>query len=643
MSHSIFIAPEQLVVCNSQTYRITHLLDLQSVLAANEQTGESKRLYIKDLDPVELPANPSLVAKSSVGSTTTPDESFTTGQTQKEVELGLIADADWQEAQRRFAMIRPLLVAPRRTREMVEEQARVGRVHFATLYRWIDAYSRSERVSSLLPVKRNGGRGKSRLSKEQEAIMAATIEDFYLNKQKRSIQKTCSEVARRCRHAGLNAPHPNTIRNRIALVSDKLKLERRQSVRVARETYAHIRGNFPGADYPLSVVQIDHTLLDIMLVDGLNRLSIGRPFITVTIDVFSRMVCGFYVSLDPPGNLATGLAIANSILPKEKWLARQDIGTNWSVWGLPRAIHADNAKEFRGNMLRRACEEYGIDLTWRPVARPNYGGHIERLMGTIAREIHALPGTTFSNVKQRGDYDSEAQAVMTLKELEKYLATFFVEVYHQRVHSALKTSPIKKYEEGIFGSAEQLGVGVPPRRMDEERLRLDFMPFEERTIQQYGVVIDDVHYFHDVLRPYINASDPSDSRRKRKFVFKRDPRDISVIYFYDPELNQYRAIPYRDTSRPAISVWELREARRHLEAQGRTNINEQLIFEAYEKLREQEQTAIKETKRVRRQRVKREHHRETARPLIAPITPHVTTDISLSSIDIKPFEEIEEL
>jgi hypothetical protein len=37
------------------------------------------------------------------------------------------------------------------------------------------------------------------------------------------------------------------------------------------------------------VVQIDHTLLDIILVDDLHRLSIGRPWITLAIDVFSRI------------------------------------------------------------------------------------------------------------------------------------------------------------------------------------------------------------------------------------------------------------------------------------------------------------------------------------------------------------------
>jgi putative transposase len=58
-----------------------------------------------------------------------------------------------------------------------------------------------------------------------------------------------------------------------------------------------------------------------------------------------------------------------------------------------------------------------------------------------------------------------------------------------------------------------------------------------------------------VLRRWINAPDPDDPRLKRNFVFKRDLRDISQLYFYDPEVKQYSVVPYRDTSRPAISIW----------------------------------------------------------------------------------------
>jgi len=629
MSQMINIVPGVTVEKGGQLYVITHLLDMEAVIAKDKETGRSDRLYIKDLLIPTPKPNGEIIEKKN------PDK-----------ELGLIEDKDWQEAQRRFALIRPLINVPRRTREMVAEQARAAKVHTATLYRWIDAYERTGRVSALLPPKRDGGRGVSRLSPEVEQILRATIEDFYISKRKPSIQLTCEKVEERCRNAGLPPPHPHTVRNRIAALTDRDKMERHRGSRAAQKHFTPAVSHFPGADWPLAVVQIDHTQLDIILVDDVHRRPIGRPWITVAIDVFSRMIVGFYISLDPPGGLSTGMCISHAILPKEKWLAKYDIATPWPCWGIPRTIHADNAKEFRGNMLKRACEEHSIDLQWRPVATPHYGGHIERLIGTLVKEIHKLPGTTFSNITERCEYDSDKAAVMTLSELEKWLAIFVVEVYHQRIHSALKMSPIRKYEEGIFGTKDRPGTGLPARIMDEDRLRLDFMPYIERTIQTYGVVIDEIHYYHDVLRRFVNAKDPDNQHLKRQFVFKRDPRDISVIYFYDPELKEYYSIPYRDISHPALSLWELREVRRQLEKEGRENVDERLIFDAYERMRQQEEKAMRDTKKVRRARQRRTMNQQILKPKAAD--EHSTLEdrdsLHIGLIpDVIPFDEMEEL
>ncbi|WP_133683682.1 hypothetical protein [Paludibacterium purpuratum] len=64
-------------------------------------------------------------------------------------------------------------------------------------------------------------------------------------------------------------------------------------------------------------------------------------------------------------------------------------------------------------MLKRASDKYGFDIEWRPVVRTHFGRRIERLLGTFAKEIHTLPGTTFSNTRERGDYGSESKAAMS--------------------------------------------------------------------------------------------------------------------------------------------------------------------------------------------------------------------------------------
>lgn len=613
LTPALHIVPGAEVAARGRRFIVTHVLDLNAVVAQDPDTGKIEKLAIRDLTvPVETPK---------------PTETR---------ELVAIEDNKWDEARRRLALIKPLLDQPRRPRSEVERVAADAGVHAATLYRWINLYEAIGKLSALLPTKRDGGRGKGRLPNVVELIIKETIDDFYLQKQQRSIQATCDEVLARCRKAKVRPPAPNTVRNRIAAIADKVRLERRSNRKVARDLFSARPDNFTEAQWPLSIIQIDHTKLDVIVVDEVHRKPVGRPWITLAIDVYSRMVVGFYVSLDPPGALSTGLCISHAILPKDIWLAKHGIKNAWPCWGIPRQIHADNAKEFRGLMLQRACEEYGIELNYRPIKTPHFGGHIERMLGTLLGAIHGLSGTTFSNPKKRAEYNSDAQASMTIAELEAWLGEYITGVYHQKLHSGIGVAPIKRYEEGILGDGSRPGVGLPARVFDDEKLRLDFMPYVERTIQSYGVLIDDIHYYSDVLRPYINVSAPDDKRRKRQFIFKRDPRDISVVYFYDPELARYSAVPYRNTGYPAMSVWELREIKSKLEEAGQGQIDERAIFDTYERLREHEERAVKQTRHVRRMSERRRN-----RPVIPK--PVQTAANFPPKAAITPFEELEEL
>jgi putative transposase len=621
MNAIIEIKPGSMVEYLGTEYKITHILDIESVLAQNPANGDVKKLLIKDL----------LVPGSKAE------------EEQLQPDIAVVPDEDWLIAQERLAHLVPLLSAEKRTRKMVSEAAIKAGVNTVTMYRWMNKYQESMLLSSLLPEDKNGGRGKSRLDKETEKIIQVTIEDYYLNKQKPSVQQASEEAIRRCKNAGVPLPSPITIRRRISVLSAREKLKRRIGWQAARNKYEPIKGEFPGADYPLSVVQIDHTKLDIMLVDDVDRLPVGRPWLTLAIDVYSRMIAGMYISLDPPGALSVGLCLSHAILPKEQWLLRYNIKTTWPVWGLMAKIHLDNAKEFRGDMLRRSCEQYSIGIDYRPVKTPHFGGHIERLIGTFSKDVHTLPGTTFSNIKERGEYKSDVHAAMTLKELEQWLATYITDVYHQKLHSELDMSPLKKYEEGIFGKDDKPGCGFPKRIADEDKLRLDFMPYIERSMQRYGIVIEDVHYYRSILNKWINAVDPEYPKRKRQFLIRRDPRDISVVYFWDPDLRRYYDIPYRDNTRPPISVWELRAIRRKLKDEGKRNIDEGLIFDAYRRMREIEDNAVKDTRKARREKQRRRIHGKAKETWPSPTEDKEGEVVSVTRREIVPFDEMEEL
>ena len=615
------------VICGGKHYVITHILTLESVLAKNQDSGESESLKISNL---ELPGE---------------DQHDNAGIK----DVTLIPEEEWQEAVKWFKIIEPLLHVPRRTQELVKEAARAANIGTSTIYKKISKYEETGRISSLIPAKSSGGKGKGRISPEAEAILSTTIADVYLSKQRRSLENTYLAIENAFRTAGIKPPHRNTIRNRILAIPEKDKDKMRLGVKPAAKKNSAFPGHFPGGDWPLAVAQIDHTQFDITLLDDIYRLPIGRPWVTLMIDVFSRMVLGYYISPDRPSSMSVGLCMANAILPKEKLLAKFNISTSWPCWGFMTKIHADNAGEFRGKMLARACKEHGVDIEWRPVKTPHYGAHIERLLGTILKEVHSLPGTTFSNIKERCEYDSEGNAIMTYSEFERWLLTFITGVYHQRPHSSLLISPLKRYEQGILGTDEIVGRGFPRKATDEDRLKLDLIPFYERTIQGYGIRINWVYYYSDVLRRYVNARDGEHPLKKRLFIFKRMPTDISVTYFYDPEIRQYFTVPYRDTSLPPMSEWDFRAARERLRKQGKDDTNERLIAESYKQMVLIQEEAARKTKSARRSQQRRTHNKKIEKPSLSnsPLTESVAHAAKTRSNEesstnvIEPFDDVE--
>ena len=437
----------------------------------------------------------------------------------KHPEILNLTDEQWQSIQIKFQIIEPLIDDPSRSRQMVSDRAKESGVSTNTLYNWLKKYESTGLLTALLP-KQRADIGKGRVSEEVEKIVKEIIDKEYLDNRRKTVAKVCEEVRRACIKSNLVAPHRNTVRNRIKSLNAKDVMKARQSSQEAAHYYRTINGSFPHADGPLKVVQIDHTKLDIILVDDVHRIQIGRPFITLGMCVFSRSVFGMWIGFEPPSAHSTGHAISQGVLTKERYLEKVGVEGVWPVWGVPDCIHADNAKEFRGEMLKLACSQHNVRIEWRPVGKPQYGAHIERLLGTFLQEIQTLPGTTSSSVVKKGSYDPEKNAAMTLGEFEEWLVNYIVNVYHQREHSSLGMTPIQKLKEGIHGNELIPGVGTLAKinTENEERFKLDFMPYEERTVQNYGIVWNKIHYYHDVLRPWINSEDQEHSKYKRKFI-----------------------------------------------------------------------------------------------------------------------------
>jgi len=526
-------------------------------------------------------------------------------------DLLSVADGALCLAEKRLAVLAPLLVG-RCSHLDVQEAADKLECSPATVYRLMAKYRKTGLLTSLLPTKPNGGRGKARAGEEVVKIMDDVIETFYLTPQKPTVKATYRKIKKLCGDLKLVPPHLNTLRNRIALISDYEKTKRRQTVREARERFDVTRGSFPGANKPYECVEIDHTPTDVLLVDPDTGLIIGRACLTVAIDVYSRMVVGYQVSLDAPSNMVAGLCLANTVLPKDKWLEKYGIKSEWPCVGKPKNLHLDNAGEFSGSYMETLCSQWGIAIHWRPLGETQYGGHIERLIGTICREMHCLPGTTFSNVRERGKYASEDQAVFTLEEFEAWLARFVCDVYHNTPHSGLGgQTPLERYREGVFGSALMVGFGHPEQIEQgmHERFRLDMLPFEKRKVGREGIQIECIKYNDFVLSTFRRESGEGNSK---EYLVRYDPRDMSIVYLWDDIAQEHIPIPYANSSFEPLSLWEIKAAKSFLKARGGDTSNEYAIHEAYSAMQKIEEAAVKSTKQRRRAAVKHVQDRKNA-------------------------------
>lgn len=591
-------------------FRITEVLDFNSVVATAVETGRIKVLRVGELMVVE---SAPLAASA--------------------VDIDSIAEDDWRVAQVRYEAIRPLLESSDQSRRIVEARATEISVNPATLYRWLSRYRSMDAISALIPFKRGWKTGNYRISDAAEGVIREIIQNFYLKPERPSPQKVVREVHRICDARHIERPSPTAIRARIGRIPEYERLKRRGQAELAKNKFLPTPGKFPGADYPLAVVQIDHTPVDVMLVDDVHRKPIDRPWITVAIDVFSRMTVGYYLSFDAPSTTSVAMCLSHAMLPKEEWLLLHDIDGTWPVWGRPHKVHVDNGPDFRSKSLRQSCQMHAVDLEFRPVKQPRFGGHIERLQGTLLREIHDIPGTTFSSVKDRGEYDPEKRAVMTKDEFEKLFVDLICNTYHRRPHSALGMPPLRMWELGVFGGGGILGVGMPQRPADRLTVVLDFLPSFSRTVQPDGISLDGLRYYAEALRPWIGMKD-KDTGKARTHVFRRDPRDVSTIWFYDPDLKQYFKVPLADQGAPVFSIWEHQLAKAALAKAGHDPSDERAVFKSIGDRRVMVEESAARTKKARREAQRQADHAKsrspatpTGKPLpsVAPSVPLVKT------------------
>jgi len=406
----------------------------------------------------------------------------------------------------------------------------------STVLRWWRRYRVTQSVLSLVPQHEKSGRN---LSGDLYPFFLEAIREM-LSPQRHKISSIGERVEQLIVRHNLTLPEQEHLKSpsraTIYRWYENLDQDLVDKSKLGPAAYEHkYRASYRAAKAvrPLSRVEMDHTSLDLIVYDRDTNLPLGRPWLTVAKDRRTQTILGFYLSFVPPSIFSVMQCLKRAMLPKDQWLI--DVGGithPWAAAGIPHQLVLDNGMEFHSDALRELCRDMGITVSFCRPRTPWWKGAVERFFRTCNEGlIHSLPGTTFSNVIERGDYPSEEMAAINLDDLNWLLTKWIVDVYHQSPLRRLFVTPAQLWEKEI----ENLIIEWPayPAEIDI----LIGIP-ETRTVFHYGIEINSLFYNSPQLQLLRNKTG-----KNPEISIKFFEDQIAHIQVLDPGSGQYFEVP----------------------------------------------------------------------------------------------------
>ena len=217
------------------------------------------------------------------------------------------------------------------------------------------------------------------------------------------------------------------------------------------------------------------------------------------------------------------------------------------------------------------CDEPGTNEEAGPtrvgvVAMPWFKAGVERAFRTYNSTLfHSIPGTTFSNILERGDYKSMARSSLTLSEAKQIFFTYVVDIYAQDFHKGLRDIPAQKWQAAI-------DKGFSPRVPTNPReLYVALGRVTERVLHHYGVKFLNLRY------NLVGNDDLAHLRAQldgKKVKVKYHPDDLSRIHIINPFNHQIIELPAIDPVGYThnLSLWKHRVILKEAKKEGDVDV-----------------------------------------------------------------------
>lgn len=289
---------------------------------------------------------------------------------------------------------------------------------------------------------------------------------------------------------------------------------------------------------PGSLYQIDATIADIYLVNSLDRTKIiGRPVVYFCIDVFSRVITGFCITLEGPSWMGAMLALDNVMTDKVIFCSEFGITiqeSDWPCHHLPEGILADRG-EFEGYDANSIVNSLGVCIHNTSPYRADEKGIIERNFRTYNEKVvRFLPGYVPRQMT-RGGPDYVLDATLTLNEfrkliifyvldhnLNRYLKSYKKDVFMIADH--VERFPLEIWNWGISNRSGYL------RSVPQEIARLNLLPRKEVSVTPSGIYFEGELYYMCDLALREGWFEQARIRGNWKVEIAFDPRTVDYMY-----------------------------------------------------------------------------------------------------------------
>lgn len=297
----------------------------------------------------------------------------------------------------------------------------------------------------------------------------------------------------------LRKPSRNAFERVIAQLDPFHVCAAREGEAAARKKFYIVRHGLD-VTRPLERVEMDEWRIDLQTVlkdagawanladSARAAVERARLWLIVAIDAYTRCILAARV-IDNPSSTAAVATIAMAVHDKAKFAAAAGCQTPWDYHGTMETLVTDHGSAFIAHETRAAATDLGVEMLFPPAKSPQNRARIERFFRTIHTQLVALfDGRSFEDPVAKGDYESEAHAVVDPEELGRVIVRWIVDVYHNTPHNGLGGETPRN----CWLRTTRLHPVLPPP--DENVSRHIFGITVERRITKSGIRILGLNY-----------------------------------------------------------------------------------------------------------------------------------------------------